>query len=126
MIKRRKKIVNSTFSKSEASISVKGKNSIKNKKNQIIDYSIISNIGKPMGNLCVFVLNTGSTILFDLHIEMLFKNLLSVFHIIVLTCKKNVCMCVRERENERSGERKSKNLFWYFMLLVSSKALLYI
>ena len=47
-----------------------------------------------MGNLCDFVLNTGSTILFDLHIEMLFKNLLSVFHKIVLTCKKNVCMCV--------------------------------
>ena len=78
-----------------------------------------------MDNLCDFVLNTGSTILFDLHIEMLFKNVLSVVHIIVLTCKKNVCMCVCERENERSGERKS-NLFWYFMLLVSSKALLYI
>ena len=79
-----------------------------------------------MGNLCDFVLNTGSTILFDLHIEMLFKNLLSVVHIIVLTCKKNVCMCVCERENERSGERKSNNLFWYLMLLVSLKALLYI
>ena len=79
-----------------------------------------------MGNLCFFVLNTGTTILFDLHIEMLFKNLLPVYHIIVLSCKKNVCVCVRERENERSRERKSNNLFWYFMLLVSSKALLYI
>ena len=49
-----------------------------------------------MGNLCDFVLNTGSTVLFDLHIEMLFKNILPVFHIIVLTRKKYVCVCERE------------------------------
>ena len=47
-----------------------------------------------MGNLCDFVLNRGSTVLCDLHIEMLFKNLRSVFRVIVLTCKKDVCMCV--------------------------------
>ena len=89
---KKKTKVNSAFSKSEASISVKVKNPIKNKKIELYHYSVISNIGKAMDNLCDFVLNTGSTILFDLHIEMLFKNLLSVFHKIVLTCKKNVCM----------------------------------
>ena len=60
---------------------------------------------------------------------MLFKNTLPVFHTVVLTLK-SMCACVRERERERErergGERKSNNLFWYFMLFVSSKALLYI
>ena len=65
-----------------------------------------------------------------MNIEMLFKNILPGFHISVLTCKKCVCVCERERErereNERGAERKSSNLFWYFMLFVCSKALLYI
>ena len=59
--------------------------------------------------------------------EMLFKNILPVFHTVVLTLKSMcACVCEREREKERGGERKSNNLFWHFMLFVSSKALLYI
>ena len=58
---------------------------------------------------------------------MLFKNILPVFHTVVLALKSMcACVCERERENERGGERKSNSLFWYFMLFVSLKALLYV
>lgn len=54
------------------------------------------------------------------------KMILPVFHIIVLTRKKYVCVrvCMCVRENERG--KVTTYLFWYFMLFVSSKALLYI
>ena len=38
--------------------------------------------------------------------EMLFKNILPVFHTVVLTLKSMcACVCVREREREREVEK---------------------
>ena len=70
-----------------------------------------------MDNLCDFVLNTGSTILFDLNIEMLFKNLLCFSYNSLNVKRMCAYVCVRERMREL--EKKSNNLFWYLMLLVS-------